>query len=77
MALSDELQHLVIEVNNISKIVELFWIAFQSTTTVTMEHVITSLYVLRKQMEEVEQHLQKVLETVEKEEVAEVLIEDS
>ncbi len=77
MALSDELQHLVIEMNDISKITELFWIAFQHTTTVTMEHVITSLYVLRKQMEEVEQHLQKVLETVEKEEVAEVLSEDS
>jgi len=67
MAISDEIQFVVIELDTIDKVMELFWMAFQQPT-VTMEHAISSMCLLRKQVNEIEQHIQKILEAIEKEE---------
>ncbi|WP_313130942.1 hypothetical protein [Anaerocolumna sp.] len=67
MAVSDDIQNLIIEMDGINKMLELLWLAFQQPLS-TMEHAIVSMCVLRKQVDEIEQHLQEILEVAEKEE---------
>mgnify|MGYP000917327288 FL=1 len=68
MAISDDIQHVVIEMDGIDKLMELLWLAFQQPTA-TMEHAISSMGILRKQVNETEEHLQEILEAVERKEV--------
>jgi len=66
MAVSDDIQHLIIEMDEINKLTELFWIAFQYGTTITLEHTVTCLCVLRKKIDVVGEQLQTILLAVEK-----------
>jgi hypothetical protein len=66
MAVSDDIQHLIIEMDEINNLMELFWIAFQYGTSITLEHAVTCLYVLRKKVDVVEEQLQTILLAVEK-----------
>lgn len=65
MAISDDIQHLIIEMDEHNKLMELLWLAFQQPT-VTMEYAISSMCVLRKQVDVMEEQLQTLLVAVEK-----------
>lgn len=65
MAVSDDIQHLIIELDEHNKLIELLWLAFQQPT-VTMEYAISSMGVLRKQVDVMEEQLQTLLLAVEK-----------
>ena len=65
MSVSDDIQHIIIEIDVLDKLMELLWLGYQQPV-VRMEHAISSMCLLRKQVGEVEEHLRKVLEAVEK-----------
>lgn len=76
MAVSDDIQHVIIEMDVLDKLMELLWLGYQQPI-VTMEYAVSSMGVLRKQVGEVEGHLRQILEAVEKEEMRDALKEDS
>ncbi len=76
MSVSDDIQYIIIEMDVLDKLMELLWLGYQQPV-VTMEHAISSMCLLRKLVGEVDEHLRKVLGTVEKEEMREAFKEDS